>query len=453
MAIPQKVHLVGIGGSGMSGLARVLHERGCTVTGSDVRSTDVTVALAALGIRVIIGHDSVNVPADAQMVIRSAAVKDDNPEVTAARERGLPVLKYAQALGELSREKQTVAVCGTHGKTTTTAMLSFILQTAGMEPTFIVGSELRQLQTNGKCGRGEHFVCEACEYDRSFLNLSPRWVVMTNIEEDHLDYYKDINEIIQAFCQFADKATHLFGCIDNPNVQKVVRQYRDRFETTSLHEDADWRARNIRVQDGVWRFEVLKYGKLFDEFSLGVYGIHNVSNALLAIACATHLGVGKEIIQVALDGFKGTRRRMEVVGEVNGFVVVDDYAHHPTEIQATLRAIREKFAGRKVWCVFQPHQHSRTRFLMKDFARSFADADVVLLPEIYAARDSKEDQERVSSRDLAKLVNDTGKPALYMPEFDEVVEFLRRKAEKNTVIVTMGAGDVGEIARRLVNKS
>lgn len=450
------IHLVGIGGSGMSGLARLLVSKGCRVSGSDLRPSEATRDLERRGARVSFGHRIENLPEHVDILVRSAAVKDDNPEVQLAKERNVKILKYAQMLGELSREKDTVAICGTHGKTTTTGMLATILEVAGMAPTYLLGSPLVHTGTNSSYGKGPHFVVEACEYDRSFLNLSPKNVIVTNVEEDHLDYYRDLDDIMSAFEEFCSKVPaggKIFPCVDHANAARLAQAFKGLSETTALHAEADWRARNIGYRDGALRFEVVKYGKVFDEFLLSVPGLHNVSNALQAIACATHLGVGKELIQLALTQFRGTRRRMEHVGETSlGTPVFDDYAHHPTEIQATLKALKEKFTGRKIWCVFQPHQHSRTRTLFKDFVRCFNDADVVLVPDIYAARDEAADRDSVNSKDLVTAINENGKPALYMSSFDEIVDFVKTKVNSNSLVVMMGAGNIDEAARRVISK-
>lgn len=451
MTGPTRVHLIGIGGSGMSGLARLLLSKGCRVTGSDLKPVR---ELEAIGARVSTGHDSKNVASGVELVVRSAAIRDDNPEIQAARTRGIRILKYAQMLGEMSLDKHTVAVCGTHGKTTTTGMVSTILEVAGMAPTYLLGSPLVHTGANAAYGSGAHFVVEACEYDRSFLNLSPRSVIVTNIEEDHLDYYRDLEDIVSAFealCAKVPPGGKIFPGIDNPSAARLAQTFKPLVETTALNTDADWRARAIGYRDGALRFEVVKYGKTFDEFALSVPGRHNVSNALQAIACATNLGVGKEFIQLALAQFRGTKRRMEHLGDTaHGTPIIDDYAHHPTEIQATLKALKEKYSGRKVWCVFQPHQHSRTRTLFQEFVRCFHDADVVLIPDIYAARDAQADRESVSSKDLVKAINETGKAALYMGSFDEIVEFVRTKVNSNSVVVMMGAGNINEAAQRIV---
>ncbi len=437
-----KVHFIGIGGIGMSGLAKILTVRGDAVSGSDLQPCPFPGAA--------LGHRAENLPEGAELVVRSAAIPDDNVEVAEARKRNVPVLKYAEMLGRLSKEKQTIAVAGCHGKTTTTAMVAYVLSRAGFEPTYVCGGAIPQLGSNAAPGTGKHLVVEACEYDRSFLQLSPACAVITNIEEDHLDYYKDIHEIADAFRDFAARSSGpVIASADDARAAKILSGLKGRGEAFSLEEDADWRARNVAVRDGKWTFDVLKYGRPYGTFALSVAGAHNVANALAAIAATAWAGVGQEIVQLALSEFAGAARRFQVLGEKKGALVVDDYGHHPTEIQATLRAARERYPERKIWCVFQPHQVSRTRLLLKEFARSFADANVVLLPEIYEAREAN-GKARVSSADLAKAIAEQGKAALFLPTFDEVLGFLKEKATPDCLVLTMGAGNVDTIARRFL---
>ena len=439
-----KIHFVGIGGIGMSGLAKILRVQGHEVSGSDLNPSSFPDAK--------IGHAAANVPPGCELVVRTAAAKDDNPEVAEARSRGIPVLKYAEMLGRLSAEKPTIAVAGCHGKTTTTSMIAYVLSRAGFEPSYVCGGVITQLGSNAAPGAGKHLVVEACEYDRSFLNLSPACAVITNIEEDHLDYYKDLSEIASAFREFAGKSSGpVIACADSPAAAALVAELKGKGESFSVEKDADWRARNVAVEDGRWAFDVLKYGRPYGRYTLRVAGLHNVSNALAAIAATTWAGVGQEIIQVALSEFTGAQRRFQLLGEKKGALVFDDYGHHPTEIQATLKAARDRYPDRKIWCVFQPHQTSRTRVFFKDFARSFGDAHVVLLPEIYEAR-STEGEAKISSADLARAIAENGKAALFMPTFDDVLAFLREKVTPDCLILTMGAGNVDEISRRFLSE-
>ena len=438
-----KIHFVGIGGIGMSGLARILVVRGDAVTGCDRDRCAFPGA--------VVGHDPSHLEG-VELVVRTAAVKDTHPEIAAAKERSIPVVKYAEMLGRLSQEKQTIAVAGCHGKTTTTSMIAWILSRAGFGPSYVCGGVIAQLGSNAAPGPGKHLVVEACEYDRSFLNLSPACAVITNIEEDHLDYYRDITEINAAFREFAARSTGpVIASADNVHATALLAELKGKGESFSTVKDADWRARNIEVKEGRWSFEVLKYGRPYGQFSLGVAGEHNVSNALAALAASTWAGVGQEIVQLALSEFTGADRRFQLLGEKKGALVIDDYGHHPTEIQATLKAARERYPDRKIWCVFQPHQVSRTKIFMKDFARSFGDAHVVLLPEIYEARDhASGNGKRVSSADLAKAIAENGKAALFLPTFDEVLAFLNDKVTPDVLVLTMGAGNVNEIARRFL---
>jgi UDP-N-acetylmuramate--alanine ligase len=408
-----------------------------------------------MGVRIAVGHDAKNLPEGCTVVVRSAAVPDANPEIAEAVRRGIEVIKYAQLLGRLMQEKAGIAVAGCHGKTTTTAMIAYVLSRAGFEPSFVVGGLIPQLGSNAAPGKGRHFVAEACEYDRSFHSLAPQCAVITNIDEDHLDYYKDLGEIVEAFREFARKVPPkglVIGSMDNEHAAAIVKELAGRGEGFSIAQDADWRARNIAVKEGRWTFEAVKYGRSFGEFQLAVAGAHNVSNALAAMAAATWAGVGREIIQLALSEFGGAARRFQALGERRGTIVVDDYGHHPAEIRATLRAARERWPEKKIWCVFQPHQYSRTRLLLKEFGKSFGDADLVLLPEIYEARDSETERRKVSSADLAKLLDENGKAALFLPTFDQVLAFLRDKAGPDVVLITMGAGNVNDVARRFLGE-
>jgi len=436
-----KIHFIGVGGIGMSGIAKIAVVRGDVVSGSDQQPCEFPGAA--------LGHDAANVPPGVELVVRSAAIKDDNVEVVEARRRKVPVIKYAEMLVRLTQEKSTIAISGCHGKTTTTSMIAYILSRAGSDPSYVCGGIISQLGSNAAPGAGKHLVVEACEYDRSFLNLSPACAVITNIEEDHLDYYNDITEIIGAFRDFAARSSGpVIGSADNAHSAALLAELKGKGESFSIEKDADWRARNIEVFDGRWSFDLLKGGRPYGRYTLGVAGQHNVSNALAAIAACTWAGVGQEILQVALAEFSGAARRFQKLGEKNGALVIDDYGHHPTEVQATLKAARERYPDRKIWCVFQPHQTSRTKIFMKDFGRSFSDADVVLLPEIYEARPSGE--KKVSSSDLAQAISANGQAALFMPTFDDVVAFLKEKATPDCLILTMGAGNVDQIARRFL---
>jgi len=451
----KKAHLVGIGGIGMSGLANILITKGYSVTGSDLVKNELTENLAKLGAKISYCHDESNLEPSTSLVVKSAAIGDSNPEIIKAKALGIEVLKYSEMLGKIMSEKTGIAISGCHGKTTTTAAISYILSRAALEPSFLCGGVIPQLKGNAFYNEGgKYFVGEACEYDRSFLNLTPRIAVITNIEEDHLDYYKDgISEIVEAFRRFSllvGEKGFLVGNLDNEYTSGILKSAGCEKETYSIKSQSDWMARNITVKNGKWEFEIVKYGKLYSRVVTRLAGIHNVGNLLAAAAVANHLCIGQELVTLALMEFRGVSRRFDILGEKNGIIVIDDYAHHPTEIQATLRAVKEKFPLKKVWCVFQPHQYARTRIFLKEFAKSFRDADIIIVSDIYAARD-KDDEKKVSSRDLVEMLDANGKAALYIPMFDEIIKFLKGKVEPNSVVITLGAGTVGEVARKFLN--
>ncbi len=446
----KRIHFVGIGGIGMSGIAKMLLSQGALVTGSDLVCSRKVRQLQEMGARVAVGHHGDNVPEETEAVVVSAAIKRENVEFRAASRRGLRIMKYAEMLGLLMREKKGIAVSGTHGKTTTTALISTILQTAGLNPTFVIGGDVDKLGGSSKVGVGELFVVEACEYDRSFLNLLPNIAVFTCIEEDHLDYYHDIKEIVAAFGQFAQLVPPEGLIVANNqdrNVRAAIEGRRCPVESYGITVESDWMAGEPRWEKDRNYFNLMYRGKRFGSFELKIPGVHNVLDAMAAVAVCNRLSVDREVISAGLANFTGVDRRFQVVGECGGITVVDDYAHHPTEIQVTLKAARDKYDGARIWCVFQPHQHSRTRFLLKDFARSFANADKIIVPDIYFVRDSEEDRKSVSSMDLVGEISNLGGDAAYLPTFPEIVEYLCRNLAPGDVLLTMGAGTVDEVAR------
>jgi UDP-N-acetylmuramate--alanine ligase len=443
------VHCIGIGGTGMNGLARCLLARGWAVSGCDQRP-GAGAALAAAGARLHAGHDPAHLDPRPDLVVRSAAIRDDHPEVVAARRAGIEVVKYAEMLGRLMAGRDGIAVAGCHGKTTTAGWIAWLLDRAGLDPGFVVGGVVPQLGAGGRDGGGRPFVAEACEYDRSFHHLRPRIAVITNIEEDHLDYYRDLAEIVEAFGVFAGRAEVVIGCVDDPRVAGLLARRPAAARGYALGRDAFWRAQDVAVRDGRWSFEALREGRAAGRFAIGLPGAHNVFNALAVLAVGAELGIPMETVAAALDGFTGAARRFQVLGERRGVTVVDDYGHHPTEIAATIAAARARFPGRPLWCVFQPHQHSRTRALLREFAGAFAGADRVLLPDIFFARDSEEERRKVTSEDLARLLAGRGTAAEYRPTFDDVLAALDRGIPDGAVLLTLGAGNVDEVARRFL---
>lgn len=450
-----RIHMVGIGGCGMSALGAMLLRRGSRVTGSDRQASSELDRLVALGARIstIQRHDTL--PGDAELVVVSAAIGPDHPERLEALRRGLPVLKYAQLLGLIMSQYEGIAISGTHGKSTTTAWTAYTLRQAGLDPNFVIGASVEQLGGGSGVGDGRQFVVEACEYDRSFHNLAPRIAAILNIEEDHLDCYHNIDEIETAFRVFARKAPADGLLILNgrdARCRNVARSVDAEVQYFGDCDDAHWRAEQIALEGGRYAFNLAHQGAVIGRVQLGLAGRHNVDNALVVAAIAHRCGVAWDVLAASLAGFHGARRRLEVRGEVNGVRVVDDYAHHPTEIRATLYAARERFEPRKLWCVFQPHQHSRTRFLLADFARSFADADEVIVPDIYFVRDSERERELVSAQDLVQRVAETGRSARYMPEFGAIIELLARDVRPGDIVMTMGAGNIWRVADELVQR-
>jgi len=449
----RRIHLIGIGGSGMRALAKMLIEHGAAVTGSDAAESGPIERLRREGADVAIGQCAENIPDDCGLVVYSAAIHEQNPELLAAVRREVEVVKYSQMLGRLMAERVGIAVAGTHGKSTTTAMVAYVLRAAGADPSFIVGATVPQLGGPSGVGSGRHFVAEACEYDRSFLNLRASYAAVLNVEEDHLDCYRDLDAIVEAFRAFAaqiDSAGVLVANGEDRNVTKAVRGAACEVETFGLAKNCTWRGVDVECAGGLHQARVLLGGKEYCRLTVPLPGRHNVYNALAAVALLHHAGVGCERIAELLGGFTGAYRRMTLKAQIGGVTVLDDYAHHPTEIQATLRAIREFYQPKRLLCVFQPHQHSRTRFLLKDFARCFASADEVVVPDIYFVRDSDLEKDYISSEDLVAQVRLHGGSAAYVKTFGRIVRHLRRQLREGDLVVTMGAGNIWEVADEIV---
>ncbi len=441
------VHLVGIGGIGMSAIARVLHGWGYTVSGSDMQRSELLDALIAEGISAYPSHRAEQVEG-AELVVVSSAIPDKNPEVREARRRGLPVAKREQFLTALTQGKSTVAVAGTHGKTTTSAMISWVLTETALDPTFIVGGLLQNLGTNARAGSGPHFVIEADEYDRAFLGLSPCVAVVASMEHDHPDCYPTLEEMMAAFHEFAGRVAEdglLIVCGEDPDSSDLGARMQAegrRVETYGLGTGCDWRARGVELGNSA-AFEVWHKGKLLGTCALQIPGRHNVLNALAALAACHEVGVDFGVAAAALTRFRGTARRFEIKGQVQGITVVDDYAHHPTEIEATLAAARLKYPGRPIWAVFQPHTYSRTATLLDSFAASFGEANHVIVTKIYAARE--QNTQGISGNDLVRRMDHPD--ACFVAELEEAASILLERAQSGDVIITLGAGDgdlVGE---------
>jgi UDP-N-acetylmuramate--alanine ligase len=443
-----KVHFVGIGGIGMSGIAEVLLNLGFKVTGSDLRTTETTERLQALGAKIFTGHKEENI-GGADVVVVSSAVRPDNPEVQKAKELFVPVIQRAEMLAELMRIKYSIAVAGAHGKTTTTSLVSTILAHAGLDPTCVIGGRLNSLGSNAKLGGSKFLVAEADESDGTFLLLFPTIAVTTNIDLEHLDFYQDINEIKAAFLSFLNKVP-FYGldiiCIDNANVQSLIPQLKRRYMTYGLSKQADLRAENISYDGFITSFKVLYKDKEMGDIVLALPGIHNVVNALAACGVAIELDIPFWKVREALESFGGIHRRLEM--KWNGAIkLIDDYGHHPTEIKATLAAVRQMWKGRIV-VVFQPHRYTRTKALMEEFATSFNEADVLIVTEIYAA--SEEKIEGVDGQGLSETIRASGhKNVMFAASKEDAAEVVLGMAREGDVVITLGAGDICRIEERL----
>ena len=447
----KRFHFIGAGGVGMSGLAQILLKNKAIVTGSDQTQSAVIDKLCRMGARLKMGHNAENLDPQIDAVVVSAAIKEDNPELKLARKRGVRVYKYAQMLGALMNHYDGIAVAGTHGKSTTSGWLSYCFLQAGMDPNFVIGAEIAQLGTSSGVGSGSYFVAEACEYDRSFLNLRPEIGCILNIEQDHLDYYKDEEEIVDAFEQFALRVKPNGVIIANghdANVARIISRLPEdlRYETFGLDKSCDFSARNLVVRNGLYSFDVYHNGELLGAAEVSLPGRHNVMNALAVVAMAVNAGAEPQRILRLLPDFAGMDRRIMLKGRVDDIMVLDDYAHHPTEIRASLAAIRQMYQPKRMWCVFQPHQYSRTRFLLDDFAESFKLADVTIVPEIYFVRDTEESKRKVSAKVLVGRIRASGAEAVFIDSFERIGNYLRKNVTAGDVVVTMGAGDIWKVA-------
>lgn len=448
----RKLHFVGVGGIGMSGLAEILVDQGFTVTGSDRAANDNTERLERLGVRVAVGHDARNVAADVDVLVYSSAIPPDNPEVVIARERNIPVIRRAEMLAEVMRLKYGIGIAGTHGKTTTTSMVSLVLMEGGVDPTVIVGGRLHGLAgSNARMGKGDFIVVEADEYDRSFLSITPTIAVLTTLETDHLDCYRDLEDIKSAFIQFAAKVP-FYGfvvlCLDEPALQDIMPKIKKKIITYGLNGQADLQAVDIVHKQNRTRFMVLRSGAELGEIELQIPGRHNVQNALAAIAVGLSLDVPFAKVKTGIEKFTGVFRRWEVKADRQGITVVDDYAHHPTEIKATLAGVKAGWR-RRVICVFQPHLYSRTRDFYDDFGRSFFNADILVVTDVYPARE--EPIQGVSGELIANAAKVFGhKQVHYVPDKTAVPAFLMGIQQKGDIIITMGAGDIWKFGEQFI---
>ena len=450
----KKLHFVGLGGIGMSGIAEILIDQGFSVTGSDKTPSENTERIASLGAKLRIGHDAKNLDNDVDALVYSSAVSPDNPEIVEAQKRKIPVIRRAEMLAEVMRLKYGIGIAGTHGKTTTTSMVSLVLMEGGIDPTVIVGGRLHGLAgSNARLGKGDFIVVEADEFDRSFLSITPTIAVLTTLETDHLDCYRDLEDIKSAFIQFAAKVP-FYGfvvlCLDEPALQEIMPKIKKKIITYGLNSQADLQAVDIIHKNNVSRFVVVHEGKELGEIELQIPGKHNVQNALAAISVGLELKVPFAKVKAGIEKFTGVFRRWEVKAEVDGVTVVDDYAHHPTEIKATLAGAKSGWR-RRVVCVFQPHLYSRTRDFYDEFGRSFFNADVLVLTDVYPARE--EPIQGINGELIANAAKEFGhKQVFYIPDKQNLPDFLVKIKQKGDIIITMGAGDIWKFGEAFIKQ-
>ena len=446
----KRIHFIGIGGSGMSGIAEVLINQNYDVSGSDQVQSPITDHLKSLGAKIYFNHKSENV-LDKQVVVVSSAIRDNNPEVKAANEQMIPVIPRAEMLAELMRMKYGIAIAGTHGKTTTTSLVATVLAGGSLDPTVIVGGKIKNMGGHAKLGQSKFLVAEADESDGSFLRLSPTISVVTTLDQEHMDYYLTIQNMKSAFLEFLNKVPFYgsaFICMDDPNLQSLLPKIKKRTITYGLKTQADYTAREISVNKLRTSFTVFHHGKKLGRISSESLGNHNVNNTLAAIAIGMELNIEFSAIANALKSFSGVQRRFEILYQSNSLVIVDDYGHHPTEILATLNTAKMVWPNRKLVVIFQPHRYTRTQLLLEDFYSSFNDADKLILLDIYAA--GEKPIEGIDSRQLVKGIREFGhKDVDYIEDFDSLVPQLKFSLQPGDIVLTLGAGDIGKLAQKL----
>lgn len=446
------IHFIGIGGIGMSGIAQLFISQGAEVSGSDLKENQITRELKKLGAEVFLGHNPENI-AGADLVVYSSAIKDDNPEFIQAKNQGLPVIKRAQALALLMKDKTAITVTGSHGKTTTTSLVSYLLIEANLCPTVAIGGILKNIDNNACAGKGRFFVAEADESDGSFLYYQPKYSIITNIDQEHLDYYGDLKNEIEAFKQFINQteaAGCVFCCSDDANLRFILEDYPNKYVLFGLHDDAHVYPQNIVLKELSSEFDCFYMHKNIGRFYLALGGEHNISNALSVIALGLELGIDLAVIKKILANYKGAKRRLEIKFASTEYLVIDDYAHHPTEIKATLAAVKNLKADRII-AVFQPHRYSRTKLLLNEFGKSFDLADCVIVTDIYAAAEPP--IEGVTGYNVFKKIKETspGKNIVFLPK-EEIPAHLVKIIQPKDVIITLGAGDIAKTCDELVEK-
>ena len=448
------IHFIGIGGISMSALAEICLNKNYTVSGSDMHGSELTEKLESQGAKIFIGHAKENISDDIDIVVYTAAIHPENPELVEAKNKNKLTINRAAFLGQLMREyKNSIAVSGTHGKTTTTSMLSTVFEQAELDPTILVGGNLKSIGGNVKIGHSDHFITEACEYVDSFLNFNPKISIVLNIEEDHLDYFSGIDEIKASFNKFGKllpKDGYFVINGDNPNMD-ILHDVKAKDIKFGKKESNDVIIENIEFDDlGCGSFDLNYMGKKLTGFKLSVPGLHNIYNATSAIIVSLVSGIDLETIQEGILAYTGVGRRFERKGEYNNAAVIDDYAHHPTEIKATLSTAK-RFKKGTLWCVFQPHTYSRTISLLDEFAEAFYSADKVIITDIYAARE--DDPGTVHSKDLVQKLQHNNVDAIYISEFDDIVKYLKENVQPNDVVITTGAGPIYLVGEQLIKEA
>ena len=444
------VHFIGIGGIGMSAIAEVMLERGFKISGSDLNESDQVQMLRGRGATINIPQKADNITDDIDLVVRSTAIRENNVEFQAAREKNIPVVHRSEMLGYLMQEQKAICVAGSHGKTTTSSMIALCFEKNGLDPTIVVGGVISDIGSNAKNGKGEWFVAEADESDGSFINLLPWYTVITNIEEDHLDHYKDIDEIRTTFKKFLHKTNPQGRCLLNADCEEsfaIAAQSPVPMKTYGFHERSQYRIMNHKQVGMKNEADIYNGDNFIGHLELHVPGKHNISNATAAVVVGLDAGLTFEQIAASLKAYKGTRRRFQHQGTVNNIAIYDDYAHHPTEICATMEAA-ENCAHRTLWCVFQPHTYTRTKALLDDFAAALSLADHVVLADIYAARET--DTLGISSKDIQERIVKLGTACEYFPSFAEIENYLNENLAEGDMLITMGAGDVVKIGEELL---
>ncbi len=443
----KKVHFIGIGGYGMSALAKVLIHMGTKVSGSDLKSSNLTHSLESLGADIFIGHNTANIK-DVDLAVYSTAIPEGNSELKECKRQGITLWHRSDLLAKFINSYFGIAVAGTHGKTTTTSMISLILQEAGLDPTALVGGEVANFKSNARFGRSQYLVAEACESDHSFLRYYPMMSVLTNIEPDHLEYYDgDFSKLVDTykiFLEHIDPKGVLVYCADDENAQKIKDAFKGEKLSYSLEVSADYKAVNLSSDRGNYKYDVVEKGKPIGTINLSVPGKHNVYNSLGGVVIARKLGIDFSAIKDALVQFQGAKRRFQVLGKHNDITVVDDYAHHPTEVKATLEAARDYSRGRVV-VVFQPHRYSRLSYFIDDFAQSFTDADITVLHDVYSA--GEKPIEGINSIELKQKIEKLGKTQVcHFPDHTEIINYLKEIVQKDDTVLFLGAGDISGTA-------